>query len=41
MLAKAKQGMRFANPKNDTWQLLRADEISVGSALEDLKNTLN
>ncbi len=34
MLAKAKQGMRFANPKNDTWQLVRADEISVGSALE-------
>jgi hypothetical protein len=34
MLAKAKQGMRFANAKNDTWRLVRADEISVGSVLE-------
>ncbi|MEX0979004.1 MAG: vWA domain-containing protein [Pirellulales bacterium] len=34
MLAKAKQGMRFANAKNDTWQLVSADEISVGSVLE-------
>jgi hypothetical protein len=34
MLAKAKQGMRFAEPKNDTWRLVPADEISVGSALE-------
>jgi hypothetical protein len=34
MLAKAKQGMRFADPKNDTWQLVPDDEISVGTALE-------
>ncbi len=34
MLAKAKQGMRFADAKNDTWQLVPADEISVGTALE-------
>ena len=34
MLAQAKQGMRFTNAKNDTWQLVRADEISVGSVLE-------
>jgi hypothetical protein len=34
MLAKAKQGMKFTNPKNDTWRLVRADEISVGSVLE-------
>ena len=34
MLAKAKQGMRFQNVKNDTWELVPADEISVGSALE-------
>jgi hypothetical protein len=34
MLAKAKQGMKFENPKNDTWDLEPADEISVGSALE-------
>lgn len=34
MLAKAKQGMRFADAKNDTWQLVRDDEISVGSVLE-------
>lgn len=35
MLAKAKQGMRFTNDKNDTWQLVRADDISVGSVLEN------
>ena len=34
MLAKAKQGMKFQDPKNDTWELMPADEISVGSALE-------
>jgi hypothetical protein len=34
ILAKAKQGMRFQNPKNDTWELVRDDEISVGSVLE-------
>ena len=34
MLAKAKQGMRFADAKNDTWQLVSADDISVGSVLE-------
>jgi von Willebrand factor type A domain len=34
MLAKAKQGMKFTNKKNDTWQLVKADEISVSSTLE-------
>ena len=34
MLAKAKQGIRFQDPKNDTWELVPADEITVGSALE-------
>jgi hypothetical protein len=34
MLAKAKQGMKFANEKNDTWRLVGAEEISVGSVLE-------
>jgi hypothetical protein len=34
MLAKAKQGMRFADAKDDTWQLVPANEISVGSTLE-------
>jgi hypothetical protein len=34
MLAKAKQGMKFEDPKNDTWELIPADEISVGSVLE-------
>jgi hypothetical protein len=34
MLAKAKQGLKFADPKNDTWELVPADEITVGSSLE-------
>ncbi len=34
MLAKAKQGMRFQEAKNDTWRLVPAAEISVGTALE-------
>ncbi len=34
MLAKAKSGMAFSDPKNDTWRLVRAGEISVGSVLE-------
>ena len=34
MLAKAKQGMKFQDPKDDTWELEPADEISVGSTLE-------
>lgn len=34
MLAKAKNGMKFSNEKNNTWILVAADEISVGSALE-------
>ncbi|HEV3136583.1 MAG TPA: VWA domain-containing protein, partial [Pirellulales bacterium] len=36
MLAKAKNGMRFQDPKDDTWRLLPADEITVGSQLEKL-----
>jgi hypothetical protein len=34
MLAKAKQGMKFQNAKDDTWVLVPDDEISVGSVLE-------
>lgn len=33
MLAQAKRGMKFADEKNNTWLLVAADEISVGSAL--------
>jgi hypothetical protein len=36
MLAKAKQGMKFTDAKNDTWRLVPAGEISVGSRLEKL-----
>jgi len=36
MLAKAKQGMKFQNPKNDTWVLRPSNEITVGSQLEKL-----
>ncbi len=35
-LAKAKAGMVFKNPRNDTWKLEPADEIGVGSQLEKL-----
>jgi hypothetical protein len=31
MLAKAKRGMNFSDPKNNTWVLEPSDEISVGS----------
>jgi hypothetical protein len=31
MLAAAKRGLKFANPKNNTWVLRPSDEISVGS----------
>ncbi len=34
MLAKAKRGMAFENPKNNTWVLKAENEISVGSKLE-------
>ncbi len=34
MLAKAKRGMPFDNPKNNTWQLVPDSAISVGSKLE-------
>lgn len=34
MLAKAKRGMKFEDPKNNTWVLHPSDEISVGSKLE-------
>jgi hypothetical protein len=36
MLARAKQGMRFQDPKDDTWRLEPANEITVGSTLEKL-----
>ena len=31
MLAKAKRGLKFTNPKNNTWILTPADELTVGS----------
>lgn len=34
MLAKAKRGMAFEDPKNNTWVLKGDNEISVGSKLE-------
>ncbi len=34
MLAKAKRGMSFENPKNNTWVLQPSTEISVGSRME-------
>lgn len=34
MLAKAKRGMPFENPKNNTWQLVPDASITVGSKLE-------
>jgi hypothetical protein len=34
MLAKAKQGMKFENPKHDTWELRPSDEIGGGSTFE-------
>lgn len=34
MLAKAKRGMAFASPKNNTWILAPDDEITSGSKLE-------
>ena len=34
VLAKAKAGMRFADPKNDTWRLVPSDEVNVSSTLE-------
>jgi len=36
ILAKAKQGMRFEDPKHDTWQLTPAGETSVSSELEKM-----
>lgn len=33
MLAAAKRGMEFDNPRNDTWVIRPADEISTGSVL--------
>lgn len=34
MLAKAKRGMPFQDPKNNTWVLVAADKADVGSQLE-------
>lgn len=34
MLGKAKLGMKFTDPKNDTWRLVPDAEISVGSTQE-------
>jgi hypothetical protein len=36
MLAMAKQGLNFSNQQNNTWQLAPADEIKVGSQLDNL-----
>ncbi|MGE3641858.1 MAG: VWA domain-containing protein, partial [Pirellulales bacterium] len=33
MLAAAKQGLKFANPQNDTWILRPSKEVTVNSAL--------
>ena len=33
MLATAKRGLKFTNPKNNTWILQSADEFSTGSQL--------
>jgi len=33
MLAKAKRGLKFKNPKSNTWILQPADELTVGSQL--------
>jgi hypothetical protein len=38
MLAKAKTGIRFKDPKSNTFVLKPADEISVGSQLEKMAN---
>ncbi|MBI3467085.1 MAG: VWA domain-containing protein, partial [Planctomycetes bacterium] len=37
MLAVMKQGKSFADPKSTAWMIERADEISVGSALDRLR----
>jgi hypothetical protein len=34
MLALAKQGLKFKDPKNDTWDLRPTDSVTVNSALE-------
>jgi hypothetical protein len=34
MLAQAKQGLKFKDPKNDTWVLKPSDKILAGSVLE-------
>ena len=45
MLALAKQGLKFKDPKNDTWDLRPTDSVTVNSALEkdaaDAKKYLN
>ncbi|HEX3727218.1 MAG TPA: vWA domain-containing protein, partial [Pirellulales bacterium] len=39
MLAKAKGGMRFSDPKHDTWRLVPAEEVSISSTLEKQAET--
>jgi LmbE family N-acetylglucosaminyl deacetylase len=34
ILAKAKQGMKFRDPKNDTWLLKPSEKVTVGTVLE-------
>jgi hypothetical protein len=36
MLASAKRGLKFQNPKNNTWVLKPADEITIGSQYQKL-----
>ena len=36
MLAKARTGMKFTDAKSDTWRLVPADEVTIGSALEKI-----
>ena len=36
MLAAAKRGLEFKDPKNNTWNLVPSDDLSVGSQLKSL-----
>ena len=38
MLAQAKRGLKFKDPKNNTWVLEPSDSVSVGSDVETMSN---
>lgn len=38
MLARAKQGMKFSDPRNNTWELVPSTEILSGSTLKNQAN---